>query len=227
MCSIDWNLVLGFYKATSILQFFLVIFLIIILYKNRVQISEQLEKGGWNFSLGGFGFNLKGDVLQKNIKADDDGQGPYKENEVETKTDIVVETKTDNVVELERLQKVEIAAREVLIENNNLNVKYQWEKATNQIYGTQLRLLKYLLSKAPEGVLITELSSFYDEHLKQIAPEKNPVDNYLGFLKYYLFIEKVEGPDNFLAIIKITPMGINYLNYLNEEYLENGIRRYF
>lgn len=207
MCSIDWNLILGFYKETSLFQLFVAVFLIVFLYKYRAEISNQIKNGKWNINVGGVA--IAGAGLQQNSIGDKNGQSPYEDSEIE------------------RLKQVETAAKELLTNHNNLWVKYQWEKATNQIFGTQIRLLKYLLTKDHKGVLITELSSFYEEHVKQLTPETTTVDNYLGYLKYYLFIEKIEEENSFLPTIKITQMGKDYLSYLDTQYLSIENRRLF
>jgi len=93
---------------------------------------------------------------------------------------------------------------------------YQFERAFNIIYGTQVDLLEHLSIKGTNGDKYVNLSVFYNECIKRAKSVFVQIAGYLGFLKDARFIEFV-GKGSDLSVI-ITPHGVNFLSYIKNQY---------
>ncbi len=102
----------------------------------------------------------------------------------------------------------------IYLKTNNL---FRFEKAFNNIFGTQINLLEYLTSKADEGEKLLNLYVFYDNFTKKAISYTQTFDQYLGFLESWKFIQIITREDK-EKIIKITPHGLDLLFYIKSQY---------
>lgn len=94
--------------------------------------------------------------------------------------------------------------------------KYIFELTLNAIYGTQMDLLEFLSKKRTLGEKYSDLSRFYYYFLTRSKLVTTTPPEYFGFLKAMRFIEYVgEGEEQ---IVKITPLGLNFLSYVKKLY---------
>jgi len=106
---------------------------------------------------------------------------------------------------------------EAILENYMRTYNSYWfERAYNLIYGSQIDLLEHLYSKADQGEKYTNLTIFYDRFINQSKLITTQMADYLNFLQKARFVEYI-GEENNLAI-KITPYGINFINYIKGQY---------
>ena len=91
-----------------------------------------------------------------------------------------------------------------------------FERAFNNIYGTQIKLLEHLSNKGETGENYINLMSFYNEYLKRLGVPSYQMTDYLNYLKESRFI-KYEGKDDELNV-KITSYGIDFLSYIKKYY---------
>jgi hypothetical protein len=87
---------------------------------------------------------------------------------------------------------------------------YRYERALNQIYGTQIDMLQYLATKGTEGDAYTNLAVFYEEFRRRAADSKYQMPDYVRFLHTLGFIEYFGDQPNFR--VHITPAGIGFLS---------------
>lgn len=93
---------------------------------------------------------------------------------------------------------------------------YRYERALNQIYGTQIDMLQYLATKGTEGDDYTNLVVFYEEFRRRAADSKYQMPDYVRFLHTLGFIEYFEDQPNFR--VRVTPAGLGFLSYIRGEY---------
>lgn len=91
------------------------------------------------------------------------------------------------------------------------------ENAFNRIFGTQVRMLEFLESKEPSGVVEAELQPFYTEHQKIVDTLPNAQGSpswaaFVGFLQSYGYVVYEER--NGLQYVRITTLGIGFLSYI-------------
>lgn len=93
---------------------------------------------------------------------------------------------------------------------------FTFERAYNLIYGSQLELLEHLESLGSTGEDYVNLVPYFNEFRERSQLESAQFATYLSFLLTLEFIESV-GAGNDLRM-KITPLGIDFLNYIRAEY---------
>ena len=102
----------------------------------------------------------------------------------------------------------------IYLKTNNL---YKFEKAFNNIFGTQINLLEYLTDKTDKGEKLVNLYIFYDNFTKKATSYTQTFAQYLGFLESWNFIQTITREDN-EKIVKITPHGLDLLSYIKSQY---------
>lgn len=97
--------------------------------------------------------------------------------------------------------------------------KYLFELTLNVIYGTQMDLLESLSKKGTLGEKYNDLKKFYYYFIaKSKLVVTTTETKYFEYLKGVRYIEYVgEGEEQ---IVKITPLGLNFLSYVKELYLK-------
>jgi hypothetical protein len=126
--------------------------------------------------------------------------------------DAGLEPKTqDALLEFVKKNPEEVAKYHLRLANG-----YQFERAFNLIYGSQLELLEYLQVKADAGEKYVNLLQFFQTFLKRGGPQATQFADYLSFLRNFHFIEYVdrEGDQH----VRITPFGVDFLSYLHAQY---------
>lgn len=93
---------------------------------------------------------------------------------------------------------------------------YRYERALNQIYGTQVDLVQYLATKGTEGDAYTNLAIFFEEFRRRAPDSKYQMPDYVLFLHTLGFIEYFGEQPNFR--VRITPSGLGFLSYVKAEY---------
>lgn len=195
MCVVNWELVLKYIEVLTTWQIMAFALVVIFIFKYKQSITKVIDRIN-SVKVGNVELGTNQNQDLENLDID---KAIYSKREVE------------------ELKEIKAAASGVLQESNELYVKYQWERATNLIFGTQIKLLEYLISKGEEGASFVELSKYYFEHQTLANFTESSIDKYFNFLKYFLFIEDsaINSPSQNL---RITPMGIRYMDYLLANY---------
>ena len=95
---------------------------------------------------------------------------------------------------------------------------YIFERAFGVIFGTQIRLLKYLNSIAGKGEKLSNLIIYYSEYLKKnITTKRSTFHEYIEFLEAFGFIQ-ITTTEEYDRIAKITQRGVEFFNYIKSEY---------
>jgi hypothetical protein len=93
---------------------------------------------------------------------------------------------------------------------------YNYERAFNLIYGSQMDMLQYLATKGTDGEAYTNLAIFYEEFRKRAADTTYQMPDYVRFLHTLGFIDYFGAEPNFR--VRITPGGLGFLSYVRSEY---------
>jgi len=94
---------------------------------------------------------------------------------------------------------------------------YRYERAFNLLYGTQIHMLQFLVTKGTEGEAYTNLALFYEEFRRRAPDSKYQMPDYVRFLHTLGFIDYFGVEPN--VRIRITPAGLGFLSYIRSEYL--------
>ena len=143
----------------------------------------------------------------------DDTEKKSSADELMKSFDSVVLLEKENLIKADLQQKglsnneaVDVLARHLAATQLALHFEYIY----STIWGSQLRLLRYLNSQAPVGDTAENLKAFYDAAAITYPQvyEDYSFENYLGFLLSRILIKKVDGNYG------ITNFGRDFLIYL-------------
>lgn len=97
---------------------------------------------------------------------------------------------------------------------NNLYKVYVNERAMNIIFGTQIAILEYLEKMGLNGIRYIDLFPYYQEYQRRSGDFYTTPENYFAFLKNWNLIVI----DFNSSIVKITDVGLGFLNYIRSAY---------
>ena len=120
------------------------------------------------------------------------------------------------MVPQQAIQYVQQHPAQVVEEYLRIFNAYRYERALNQIYGTQIDMLQCLSTKGTEGEAYTNLAVFYEAFRRRAGDSKYQMPDYVRFLHTLGFIEYFEDKLNFR--VRITPAGLGFLSYVRGEY---------
>ncbi|MBM4066951.1 MAG: hypothetical protein FJ266_15175 [Planctomycetes bacterium] len=156
-------------------------------------------------SAGGYGIQLSAASPQSQATAKKPG-APELANVVENQPP----------AQQQAIQYVQQHPTQVVEEYLRIFNAYRYERALNQIYGTQIDMLQYLSTKSAEGDAYTNLAVFYEEFRRRAGDSKYQMPDYVRFLHTLGFIEYFGDKPNFR--VRITPAGLGFLSYVRGEY---------
>lgn len=163
---------------------------------------------------GGYGFMINATSSQGRVEPAKIPESPELVNAIEQQKP---ELKKDlPLIPDEAIQYVKNNPEVVIEEYLRVFNGYRYERALNLIYGTQMDILTFLISKGTDGEAYTNLAIFYEEFRKR-APEANyQMPDYIRFLQNLGFIEYFGAEPNLR--VRITPSGLGFLSYVRNEY---------
>ncbi len=164
-------------------------------------------------SAGGYGIQLSATSPQSQAAAKKPG-APELANAVENQPQ--VPQQGPPMVPHQAIQYVQQNPAQVVEEYLRIFNAYRYERAFNQIYGTQIDLLQYLSTKGTEGDAYTNLAVFFEEFRRRAGDTKYQMPDYVRFLHTLGFIEYFGDQPNFK--VRITPAGLGFLSYVRGEY---------
>ena len=156
-------------------------------------------------SAGGYGIQLSAASPQSQAAAKKPG-APELANVVENQP----------LVPQQVIQYVQQHPEQVVEEYLRIFNAYRYERALNQIYGTQIDMLQDLSTMGTEGDAYTNLAVFYEEFRRRAGDSKYQMPDYVRFLHTLGFIEYFGDEPNFR--VRITPAGLGFLSYVRGEY---------
>lgn len=164
-------------------------------------------------SAGGYGIQLSAASPQSQAAAKKPGV-PELVNVVESQPP--VPQQGPHMVPTQAIQYVQQHPAQAVEEYIRIFNAYRYERALNQIYGTQIDMLQYLSTKGTEGDAYTNLAIFYEEFRRRAGDSKYQMPDYVRFLHTLGFIEYFGDEPNFR--VRITPAGLGFLSYVRGEY---------
>ena len=108
--------------------------------------------------------------------------------------------------------------KEVIKEFIKLSNGYWFEKTFNIIYGSQIALLEHLSTKGNAGEFYINLVPYYNMYVLRSGLPSNQMAEYLNFLKNAKYVEYVG--ENADLRLRITPLGVDFLSYIQGQYPE-------
>lgn len=164
-------------------------------------------------SAGGYGIQLSAASPQSQAAAKKPG-APELANAVENQPSIPQQGPP--MVPQQAIQYVQQNPAKVVEEYLRIFNAYRYERALNQIYGTQIDMLQYLATKGTEGDAYTNLAVFFEEFRRRAGDTKYQMPDYVRFLHTLGFIEYFGDQPNFK--VRVTPAGLGFLSYVRGEY---------
>lgn len=164
-------------------------------------------------SAGGYGIQLSAASPQSQGVAKKPG-APELANAVENQPSI--SEQGPPMVPQQAIHYVQQNPAQVLEEYLRIFNAYRYERALNQIYGTQIDMLQYLSTKGTEGDAYTNLAVFFEEFRRRAGDTKYQMPDYVRFLHTLGFIEYFGDQPNFK--VRVTPAGLGFLSYVRGEY---------
>ena len=164
-------------------------------------------------SAGGYGIQLSAASPQSQSAAKKPG-APELADVVENQP--MVPPQGPPMVPQQAIQYVQQHPAQVVEEYLRIFNAYRYERALNQIYGTQIDMLQCLSTKGTEGEAYTNLAVFYEAFRRRAGDSKYQMPDYVRFLHTLGFIEYFEDKLNFR--VRITPAGLGFLSYVRGEY---------
>ena len=164
-------------------------------------------------SAGGYGIQLSAASPQSQAAAKKPGV-PELANVVENQPPVPQEG--PSMMPQQAIQYVQQHPEQVVEEYLRIFNAYCYERALNQIYGTQIDMLQYLSTKGTDGDAYTNLAVFYEEFRRRAGDSKYQMPDYVRFLYTLGFIEYFGNEPSFR--VRITPAGLGFLSYVRGEY---------
>ncbi len=130
-------------------------------------------------SAGGYGIQLSA-VSPQSQTAAKKPRAPELANVVENQPQ--VPQQGPPMVPQQAIQYVQQHPEQAVEEYLRIFNAYRYEKALNQIYGTQIDMLQYLSTKGTEGDAYTNLAVFYEEFRRRSGDSKYQMPDYVRFL---------------------------------------------
>ena len=222
MCSIDWSIVLEFFKLILSWPIVTLIIFVVAMVNFKNPISNWIEKLT-NLEYEGRGQKLKIFAQQQTPRAEEIPEIMEKAKAVENAKSNEPIKQYEIPDEIKHLENVngliayaEAHPAETVVELNRAVKRYHFERIFNSIFGSQIQLLEYLSSNPQNWQAVSSVSGFYAAHKQTLSNHSPDLFTYLNYLKQNGLIELVWNQDT--QTIRATALTGEFLNYLVESY---------